>query len=201
VVISPVMSKDSLAAVIARIDEANSGDPNSVTEDGVKRPAGLVYGERMSEVLTRLYPDASELLALAARAQHIQRWTIPRSDYSMDRTGYLQWRNRLKQLHAGLAGEIMLRCGYESADIERVQSLLRKENLKRDPEAQALEDVVCIVFLEFYADEFAGKHHDEKMTAILRKTWLKMSERGRDSALALPLSPRLRGLVSAALSA
>lgn len=186
---------------IAEIDAANATDPHALSESGTERPAALVYGERMSYVLERLYPDASELLKLAARAQHIKRWTVPRNAYPMDRPGYLHWRNHLKRLHAELAREIMSRCGYDQAEIARVQSLLRKENFKRDPEGQALEDTACIVFLEHYAEEFATKHDDEKMITILRKTWVKMSDKGREAALALPLSERMRALVRSALAA
>jgi hypothetical protein len=195
------MNEERFKTAIAAIDAANSGDPNEVADGGVNRPAALVYGERMSATLERLYPDASELLRLGARAQHIQRWTVPRSNFPMDRAGYLQWRNHLKRLHADWTGEIMGRCGYGNAEITRVQSLLRKENFKRDPDAQALEDAACIVFLHYYATEFGEKHDDEKMTTILRKTWIKMSEKGQQAALALQLPEKLRRLIRAALAA
>jgi hypothetical protein len=196
------MNSDRFKQVIAEIDAANALDPHQqLSDSAADRPAALVYGERMSTVLERLYPDASELLKLAARAQHIQRWTIPRSNYPMDRPGYLQWRNHLKRLHADLAGDIMGRCGYSAAEIARVQSLLRKENFKRDPEGQALEDSACIVFLDYYADEFAAKHDDGKMITILKKTWIKMSDTGRQAAMALSLSEKLRGLIGSALAA
>jgi hypothetical protein len=184
---------------MAEIDAANASDPNLVTDSGATRPAEVVYGERMSAVLARLYPAAGELLKIAARAQHIKRWTVPRSRYPMDRAGYLRWRNDLKRLHADLAGEIMERNGYAVDDVARVRALIRKENLKRDPEAQALEDTACIVFLEYYAPDFAEKHDDAKMVTILRKTWVKMSSAGQSAALALPLPQKLRGLIDAAL--
>jgi hypothetical protein len=194
------MTSEKFSQAIAEIDAANACDPSRISSGADVRPAALVYGERMSAVLDRLYPDASEILRIAARAQHIQRWTIPRSDYPMDRAGYLKWRTDLKNFHAGVAGRIMERAGYGADAIARVQSLLRKENLKRDPEAQALEDTACIVFLEFYAPEFMAKHDDAKLIPILRKTWAKMSVTGRNAALALELQPRVRTLVGAALS-
>ena len=109
----------------------------------------------MTAALGRLYPDASEALQLAARAQHIRRWTVPRASYPMDRAGYLRWRKDLKRKHAEWAGDILADCGYAEDEIARVGSLIRKENLKRDAEAQALEDVASIVFLEHYAADFA----------------------------------------------
>jgi hypothetical protein len=189
----------NLAATLSAIDAANADDPSRVTVDGVSRPAELVYGERMSAVLETLYPDASEALRLGARAQHIRRWTVPRASYPMDRTGYLRWRTDLKRKHAEMAGEIMRANGYADGVIARVGSLIRKERLKQDAEAQALEDIACIVFLQHYVDEFAAKHDDDKLIAILRKTWAKMSPHGHAAALKLPLSERVAGLVGRAL--
>lgn len=196
-----MQSQDSyrFAAAIAVIDAANAEDPNTTAVNGMQRPAEMVYAERMSAVLDRLYPGAGEALRLAVRAQHIRRWTVPRASYPMDRTGYLRWRTDLKRQHAELAGEIMRANGYAAADIARVGSLIRKERLKQDADAQALEDVACIVFLQHYVDEFAAKHADAKLIAILRKTWAKMSPHGQQAALALTLSPRVAGLVGRAL--
>jgi hypothetical protein len=155
----------------------------------------------MSAVLARLYPDASEALRLAVRAQHLRRWTVPRSSYPMDRTGYLRWRNDLKRKHAEWTAAILSECGYEEVEIARVAALIRKEALKRDAEAQALEDVACIVFLKSYVEDFAVKHSEEKVASILEKTWAKMSERGRAAALGLALSPPIRALIQRAASA
>src|SRR5205823_865318 len=127
----------------------------------------------------------SEALRLAARSQHIRRWTMPRSQYPMTRAGYYQWRTMLGRFHAEEAGRILRDVGYDEATIGRVQSLLRKERLKSDPETQTLEDVICLVFLENEYVEFAGRHEDTKVIDILRKTWRKMSPRGREAALAL----------------
>lgn len=193
-------SAPRVVAAMAAIDAANADDPTIIRVDGAERPAEVVYGERMTTVLDRLYPDASEPLAVAARAQHIRRWTVPRESYPMDRTGYLRWRTDLKRKHAELAGDIMRTSGFDDAAIARTGSLIRKERLKQDAESQALEDVACIVFLEHYVDEFAAKHDDAKLISILRKTWAKMSPHGHQAALALSLSPRVADLVGRALA-
>lgn len=185
---------------IALIDAANADDPNKTPDRGQMRPTELVYGERMSKTLDRLYPAASELLALASRAQHICRWTLSRSTYPDGRIGYLRWRSDLKKQHAEQAAAILDTSGYDSAEIARVTSLIRKENLKTDVEAQALEDVACVVFLEHYFADFAEKHDAEKIVAILRKTWGKMSETGRQGALALDFSPEVGALIEQALA-
>ena len=185
---------------IAGIDAANAGDPNRVHIDGVEAAGEVVYARRMSQVLDRLYPQASEALRLAARAQHIRRWTSPRAGYPEGRIGYLKWRTDLKHFHAAAVGEILAACGYGGDEIGRVQSLVRKERIKQDPEAQALEDVICVVFLEDYFADFAPKHDEDKVVDILRKTWAKMSPVGHEAALALALPPEAGRLVARALA-
>jgi Domain of unknown function (DUF4202) len=181
-------------------DEANAEDPQLEVVDGVSYPKELLYARRMTTWLDRFAPDASEALRLAARCQHIRRWMIPRSRYPMDRRGYLQWRTALATFHAATAAEILRDVGYDEELIGRVQSLLRKERLKRDPEVQCLEDVICLVFLESYCADFA-KHQDAaKMLPIIRKTWEKMSPRGREVARTLNLPEEVNRLVEVALA-
>jgi hypothetical protein len=188
-----------LERAFARFDEVNARDPRSDEVDGSFEPRELVYARRMSERLERFDPDASEALRLAARAQHIARWEIPRTEYPPGRVGYKQWRTRLMGHHANLAAAILSEVGYGPGTLKAVSRLIRKEGLKRDPEVQTLEDVVCLVFLEHYFDEFAAEHEDEKLVDILARTWIKMSERGRSAALELPLSARARRLIGRAL--
>lgn len=190
---------DRLSTAIAGIDAANSAAPNRIPlGDGTEIPAELAYGQRMSAMLARVYPDASEALRLAVRAQHIRRWEVPRSSYPMDRGGYLRWRKELGRKHAEWAGEILARCGYGEEEIARVGSLLRKENLRRDPETQALEDIAALVFLAHYAEDFAAKHPPEKVVSILAKTLAKMSEHGKAAAATLDLSPAVHHALEAA---
>lgn len=188
-----------LAQAIAALDAANSEDPNRELRDGVEQPKELTYARLMSGWLDRLAPNASEPLRLAVRAQHIRRWTIPRSDYPMDRPGYLRWRTALANFHAETAGKILRESGYDEETIRRVGALIRKERLKLDPEAQLLEDVACLVFLENYFADFASHHDERQVVDIVRKTWKKMSERGHAAALSLPLAPQARALVEKAL--
>src|SRR5271166_971991 len=190
---------ERFAAVIAHIDAANARDPNHVEIEGRPEPAELVYGRRMSETLARMAPDASEPLRIAARGQHIERWTSPRKSYPDGRVGYLSWRNHLKVFHARRVGEIMAAAGYQAGDIGRVRSLVRKERLKSDADAQVLEDVVCVVFLEHYLAGFIGKTSEEKLTDILAKTWKKMSQLGHAHALKLSLPPAVTALLAGAI--
>ena len=181
-----------LQEALERIDAFNGKDP---------RRQELLYGQRMSAWLGKLEPKASEALRVAARAQHIGRWTIPRSSYPMDRAGYKRWRTELGKFHAEKAGEILLEVGYGEELIARVKSLLQKKMLKTDSECQTLEDVICLVFLEHYFADFASQHPEEKVIHILQRTLIKMSDRGRQAALELNLPPDLRRLVEKALAA
>lgn len=175
---------------IELIDAANAQDPNG---------RELTYSQRMTAWLERIEPTAPEALRLAARAQHIRRWMIPRSDYPMDRIGYLKWRTTLYGFHADQAAGILNEAGYDQETIERVRSLIRKEKIKTDADAQALEDVICLVFLENYFAEFAAQKDEEKVIGIVQKTWKKMSERGRGEALKLEMPGEARRLVEKAL--
>ena len=192
---------DSLfARAVARIEEAQAQDPHRTLIDGVESPDELLYARRMTAWLERLEPRASEALRLAVRCQHLRRWMIPRADYPMTRAGYHDWRSTLARFHAEQAGQILRDVGYDDVTVARVQSLVRKEGLKTDPEAQALEDAACLVFLENEFADFAAKHDEAKVVNIVARTWRKMSERGRAEALKLELPPGARGLIEKALA-
>lgn len=191
---------EQLQATLAAFDAANQQDPNHETVNGQQVPKEWIYGQRMSARLTDFQPDASVTLQLAVRAQHICRWKIPRSDYPMDRQGYKRWRSDLARFHGETAAAIMQNQGYDEEAIQRVRDLLLKRGLKRDDEVQALEDVACLVFLEYYLEEFAAKHDEEKLIDIIRKTWNKMSPKGHEAALRLPLSDTMLQLVTKALT-
>ncbi|WP_039913404.1 DUF4202 domain-containing protein [Cellvibrio mixtus] len=189
-----------LEATLTAFDAANLQDPNTELVDGKPVAKEWIYAQRMSAHLHQFCDSPSEALQLAARSQHICRWKIPRSDYPMDRSGYKKWRLDLAQMHGDIAGDIMAAHGYDETIITRVKDLLLKRSLKRDEEVQALEDVVCLVFIEFYLEDFASKHDEEKLIDIIRKTWNKMSAKGHEAALKLPLSQAMLTLVTKALS-
>lgn len=165
--------------VLDAIDTVNSADPTQ--EDG--RPAALLYGERMSAELDRLVPDASEPLQIAARGQHVERWKLARSEYPEGRAGYLTWRKAQAEHHAQVVAELMSEARYDQAEIDAARRMLRKQGIKRDDDVQALEDVICFVFLKWYFAPFATKHSDEKIQRIVEKTARKMSDKARQRVL------------------
>ena len=185
---------------LASIDAANDEDPHQVSLDGGPVARERLYGERMSGWLSRLEPEASEVLRIAARGQHVRRWKIPRSDFPMDRSGYLKWRTTLYRFHADQLEPMMKAEGYTDAEIQCMRRLIEKRSIKTNPEAQTLEDVICLVFLEFYFDQFRKQHERAKVVDIVRKTWGKMSERGQASALALSLDPDALSVIKEALA-
>ena len=190
---------DRLKQTLQKIDAVNAKDPNSEKFQGKSYAKELLYAERMTNRLNVYAPDASEALQIAARAQHIKRWHIPREDFPMDKVGYFNWRNTLKSFHAELAGNIMLEAGYDEHTIDRVKFLIEKKELKKDAETQILEDVICFVFLEYYVDEFAATKGEEKMIDILRKTWKKMSDSAKDKLSDISISDEVLKLVEKAL--
>lgn len=180
-------------------DAANKKDPNTEDFRGKTYPKELLYAQRMTEQLNIFAPDASVALQLTARCQHICRWEIARDSYDMNREGYLRWRGDLKKFHAKKAGAILEEVGYSELVIDKVKFLLEKKQLKKNEETQILEDVICLVFLEHYFEPFAQKHPEDKTIDILQKTWRKMSQKGQDAAMHLPLSNKVKDLVSKAL--
>jgi hypothetical protein len=191
---------DRLTNVIAAIDAANARDPHMIEVETRRQPAELVYGQRMSETLARIAPDASEALRIAVRGQHIERWTTPRRAYPDGRVGYLKWRKDLQEFHSRRVGEMMAGAGYGTDAIARVGALIRKERLKSDAEAQMLEDVACLVFLAHYLADFMGKTDQGKLPGILAKTWNKMSPSGQERALELALPPAVSALLERGLA-
>ncbi len=175
-----------LDTAIKLIDAANNEDPNQENADGKDWPKELLYSHRMSDMLQRYIPDADDVIKLACRAQHIQRWKTPRSDYSMDRKGYHQWRTGLYQFHAETAAALLEKAGYENDVIEKVKQAVGKKSAKTNTDTQRLEDVAALVFIEHYMQAFADKHpeyDEEKWLLIIRRTWNKMSEQAQQFAL------------------
>lgn len=192
-------ASDKLEKAFELFDKANEQDPNREEYQGKEYAKEVLYAIRMTDKLNSFAPDASEALQLTARCQHICRWEIPRDSYEMNRVGYLKWRQDLKKFHAEKAGEILKAVGYSQEVIDNVAFLLEKKQLKKNEETQTMEDVICLVFLEFYFEPFAKKYSEEKLIDILQKTWRKMSEKGQAAALKLPLSESSLTLIGKAL--
>tara|TARA_R110000796_G_scaffold183498_2_gene299996 strand:+ start:65242 stop:65832 length:591 start_codon:yes stop_codon:yes gene_type:complete len=192
-------TSDKLKEAFSLFDQANEKDPNREEFQGETYAKEVLYAIRMTDKLNEFAPNAPEALKLTARCQHICRWEIPRESYEMNKIGYLKWRQDLKKFHAEKAGGILKSIGYDQKTIDNVAFLLEKKQLKKNEDTQTLEDVICLVFLEFYFEPFAKKYSEEKLIDILQKTWRKMSEKGQKTALKLPLSEKSLTLVSKAL--
>ena len=169
-----IANPERFNAAIALFDAANAQDPNR--DEGL--PKELLYARRMTDMIGRFAPEASEIAQLAVRAQHIQRWTVPRSNYPLGKPGYFAWRTGLYRFHAETAGELMRQAGYDDAMIAAVKVAISKQDIKTNPDTQMLEDVSSLVFIEHYMLGFASQKADyseEKWLGIIRKTWKKMS--------------------------
>lgn len=194
------MAATNYEAAISLIDEAHAQDPKIAIVDGHEVPYELHYAQKCSQYLEQRAPDASPVLKVAIRAQHFRRWEIPRDSYPMTKVGYLNWRTFLKKRQADLASAICLGCNFTTAEAEKVAKLIRKEDLKKNEETQILEDVACLVFLDDQFDAFEKEHDEKKIIDILRKTWGKMSEKGHEMALKIPMSESSKELIGKALS-
>jgi len=189
-----------LASTLSAIDEINNQDKNITLVDNVEQPKELVYGKYMSQCLNQYWPEANELLQIAVRAQHIKRWYLPRSEFPQGKQGYLTWRKELGKFHAQTTKMLMIEQGYNEEQAEQTACIIRKEKLKKNSDSQTLEDVACLVFLQYYFDDFAAKHTEEKIIRIIQLTWRKMSEHGHEIALSLTLPDHLAKLVEKALA-
>ncbi len=177
-----IENQERFSRAMSLFDAANSDDPNR--DEG--QPKELLYAQRMSDMIARFAPQASEASQLAVRAQHIQRWKVPRNTYPMAKEGYHAWRTGLYTFHADTAGELMRQAGYDDAMIERVKKAVGKRGIKNNPETQLLEDVANLVFIEHYMLGFASSKPDydeAKWLEIIRKTWKKMSKNAQAFAL------------------
>jgi hypothetical protein len=189
-----------LERAIAAIDALHAEDPAKLELGSELVPSELAYARRMSEALARLEPSPSIALSLAVRAQHLCRWRIARSEFPPGKAGYLRWRREEAKMHAELASKALRAAGIDEPTIERVCDLVRKKDLVKDPETQTLEDAACLVFLEHHLEDFARDRSRDQLVDILQKTWRKMSERGRDAALALELTEPAKALLREALA-
>jgi tRNAThr (cytosine32-N3)-methyltransferase len=190
---------DALALARTQIDAAHSADP-TVAADG--RPAELVYAERMEAWIAKLDPGAPALLRVAARCQHLERWSVPRASFPEGKAGYLNWRRSLYLKQAERARELLTASGVSANEAAEVATWVSKTGLKTNPGTQALEDAACLVFLENEIAGFAAQHADyprEKFVEILQKTWRKMSPGAQNAARVLDLPPAIAALVREAL--
>lgn len=192
---------DRFTSAIDRIDAANAEDPNTITVAGVERPKEQAHAEMVSAWVRKLDPDATELQLLAARAHHLRRWTVPRSDYPEGRSGYLRWRTARKQQHADEVGEILADVGYDAEEIDRVGEIIRKVALASDVQVQTHEDALCLVFLQTQIDDTLAKlDDDDHRIEVLQKTAKKMSAEALEIAGGLDYSPRSADLLGRALA-
>ncbi|TDE31219.1 MULTISPECIES: DUF4202 domain-containing protein [Flavobacterium] len=193
------MTKSQFQNTSDWIDAKNAQDPNIEIYQSKRYPKELLYSNRMYQRLMSFYPEASEEVQIASKAQHICRWEVARESFPMDRVGYLKWREDLKKFHANTTAIILKKAGYSEEFIARVSFLIEKKLLKKDTETQLLEDVICLVFLEYYLDPFVHKHDREKLKNIILKTWNKMSEKGHQEALKINFSTTNFQLIKEAL--
>ncbi|CEP35523.1 MULTISPECIES: DUF4202 domain-containing protein [Halomonadaceae] len=187
---------------LAAIDALHAEDPRSTTlADDTSMPQELAYAQRMSGWLDHVHDAPDEVLRLAVRAQHLQRWLVPREEYPEGRVGYLTWRRDQGKRAGETTAQLMRDAGYSDEDADRAAKIIGKKGLGRDADVQALEDCACLVFLENYFADFSRKIEHDHMVRIVQMTWRKMSPRAHELALTLPMTDASLALVKEALGA
>jgi hypothetical protein len=194
------MAGEAVRKVMAVLDAMNADDPVKVTVNGQKRAQELVFADRLEAWIRRLEPSPSNELLIAARGQHVRRWTISRKKYPEGRSGYLRWREDLKRMHADAVDAAMRAEGLDDGRIAKARAIVMKQDLAGNPDAQTMEDALCLVFLETQFEDLLRKTLDDKMVDIIKKTWRKMSAEGRTAALALKIPDQHRALIERALT-
>lgn len=185
-------------AAVGAIDAANADDPVRISVDGVEQAKELAHADLVERWVRVLDPEADELQLLAARAHHLRRWVVPRSDYPEGRSGYLRWRTDHKKRQAAEVGEILRGAGYDDAEVERVATIVAKQHLATDPDVQTHEDALCLAFLQLQFDELTDQLGDDHMVEVVRKTIAKMSPAGIAAAGSIALSERGGEILAAA---
>jgi ketosteroid isomerase-like protein len=193
-----VADSDRFARALAAIDAGNADDPNVVTVGSRTGPKEIVHAELVTEWVEKLHPEPSEALLLAARGHHFRRWTVPRASAPAGRAGYLRWRRSLQEQHAGELGTLLAAAGYDEATVGRVQAIVLKQGVATDPEVQALEDALCLVFLEAQLTDVAARLDSETLARVIARTAAKMSDAGRAAIADVPLDERGREILAAA---
>ena len=151
--------------------------------------------------MVRLDPGASDALRLAARAHHLRRWELARSDYPAGRAGYLRWRKAQRDRHARDLLAILDDAGVDGSTSAKAAQIVTKQGLGSDPEVQTFEDAVSLTFLETELHSVLGRLDDDTKAAdIVAKTLAKMSPVGRERAVAVAagLDERSRRIVAEA---
>ena len=186
--------------VFELIDNAHKTDPQFETVDNIDIPKELAYSDRMLDWLMKFEPNASELQQIAIKCQHLYRWKIARSEYPLGKKGYYQWRIALYDFQANKAAEILEECNYSAKEITVVKQMVSKKDLKNSADTQLLEDIACLVFIEFYLSDFAQDYTEEKLIKIIQRTWNKMSEKAHDFAVKIELSEKVQSVLQKALA-
>jgi len=195
-----MQTQEKVALAHDKMNALNAADPNSYDTPSGPLPRELWMAQRLEHWVHQVASPPSTALLLAARCQHLMRWRVPRSDYDQGRIGYLKWRKDLAKMHADAATDVLRGVGFDQDTIDQVREINLKQNLKTNPDVQAMEDALCLCFLEQEYAAFAEKHENQKVVEIVQKTWRKMSPVGQKLALELPLSGRPAQLVRTALA-
>jgi len=187
---------------VAAFTKHHAEDPRVIDRDGITTTVSLDYHARVSAWVRRLDASAPLAARLAALAQHVRRFEMPRAAYPAGSQGYKRWRSTALLRHAEIARTELVALGYDDVIVTPTCDAILKKKLAHDPIAALLEDAVCLRFVQdeltqFATEQQAAGRDRAAMRTIVAKTWAKMSAAGRSAAPALlaGLPPDLAALV------
>ncbi|KAF3941451.1 hypothetical protein ABW19_dt0208839 [Dactylella cylindrospora] len=183
------------------IDAAHREDPKGEE---------IVYADNVEKYLKVLVApeEPTNVQIIAARCQHLRRFLHPRSTYPDGKAGYLRWRRDLYTLQADYTTTLLSPLNIPSSELAEIHAAVAKKDLliksKVHPTTILLEDAAVLVFLAEEVEGFKQKHEEydeEKWVGIVRKTWRKLSRRGREEAVKLlpEMEEGFRGVVMKAV--
>jgi tRNAThr (cytosine32-N3)-methyltransferase len=132
-------SADAYAAARRLVDEAHAADPKGEElhyADGVERWAAALAARPFYAALAAA--EAPELLALAARCQHLERFATPRDSFPEGKAGYLKWRRSLYVLQGDRARELLRQVGVAERECDAVRTWVSKTDLQPGKESGEL---------------------------------------------------------------
>jgi hypothetical protein len=195
------MEADSqLKKVIERIEAGLKEDPRKEKAGGMEGPRDWLFTKRVVEWASKLTPNPSESLLIAAWGHDLHRWRISRESYPMNTVGYHKWRTAQSKLSADETEKILKEVGYDEKTIARVRELILKTTFPEDPESRVLEDADCLAFLETKFESYLDEWDEPKVIRILKGTLEKMTPAAKELAKTIPYSDKALRLIEKALT-
>jgi len=134
--------KSRQAGSSTSVDAGDTSESSPDEEGEESKQDEMEYADAMEAWAIKLIesaPDQSkvdtikggkEILRLAARCQHLERFKTPRKTYPEGKAGYLKWRRDLYRIQADRAMQLLKEAGVDEEECENVGIWVSKTDLK-----------------------------------------------------------------------